>query len=127
MSASPGRLCMPRGQLRARILTLLRRGHQHRRLRSAGKDRGKFIPDMALIDDRPIEVEPRLVPDHGEGDLIKDKRNKSQMGALAERTTLYVATYTPAATRTVNRCLPGLSWSTSTPPVLTALTEPRVI
>jgi hypothetical protein len=35
---------MPRGQLRARILTLLRRAHQHRRKRSAGKDRGKSIP-----------------------------------------------------------------------------------
>jgi len=52
---------MPRGQLRARILTLLRRAHQHRRLRSAGKDRGKSIPNMMLIDDRPIEIEERLV------------------------------------------------------------------
>src|ERR1035441_6058222 len=32
---------MPRGQLRARILTLLRRAHQHRRKRSAGKDRSE--------------------------------------------------------------------------------------
>jgi hypothetical protein len=30
---------MPRGQLRTHILTLLRRAHQHRRLRSAAKDR----------------------------------------------------------------------------------------
>src|ERR1035437_9413843 len=51
---------MPRGQLRARILTLLRRAHQHRRKRSAGKDRGKSIPNMTLIDDRPIEIEERL-------------------------------------------------------------------
>jgi IS30 family transposase len=82
---------MPRGQLRARILTLLRRAHQHRRLRSAGKDRGKSIPNMTLIDDRPIEVEERLVPGHWEGDLIKGKRNQSQVGTLVERTTLYVA------------------------------------
>jgi IS30 family transposase len=82
---------MPRGQLRARILTLLRRAHQHRRLRSAGKDRGKSIPNMTLIDDRPIEVEERLVPGHWEGDLIKGKRGQSQVGTLVERTTLYVA------------------------------------
>ena len=67
---------MPRGQLRARILTLLRRAHQHRRLRSAGTDRGKSIPNMTLIDDCPIEVEERLVPGHWEGDLIKGKRNQ---------------------------------------------------
>ena len=82
---------MPRGQLRARILTLLRRAHQHRRKRSAGKDRGKSIPNMTLIDDRPIEVLERLVPGHWEGDLIKGKRNQSQVGTLVERTTLYVA------------------------------------
>ena len=82
---------MPRGQLRARILTLLRRAHQHRKKRSAGKDRGKSIPHMTLIDDRPIEVLERLVPGHWEGDLIKGKRNQSQVGTLVERTTLYVA------------------------------------
>ena len=82
---------MPRGQLRARILTLLRRAHQHRRQRSAGKDRGKSIPNMTLIEDRPIEVEERLVPGHWEGDLIKGKMNRSQVGTLVERTTLYVA------------------------------------
>jgi IS30 family transposase len=65
---------MPRGQLRARILTLLRRAHQHRRKRSAGKDRRKSIPNMTLIDDRPIEVLERLVPGHWEGDLIVSVR-----------------------------------------------------
>ena len=82
---------MPRGQLRARILTLLRRAHQHRKKRSAGKDRRKSIPNMTLIEDRPIEVLERLVPGHWEGDLIKGKMNRSQGGTLVERTTLYVA------------------------------------
>jgi IS30 family transposase len=82
---------MPRGQLRARILTLLRRAHQHRKKRSAGADRRKSIPNMTLIEDRPIEVLERLVPGHWEGDLIKGKMNRSQVGTLVERKTLYVA------------------------------------
>jgi IS30 family transposase len=55
---------MPRGQLRSRVLTLLRRAHMHRRKRSAGEDRRGKIPDMTLIDSRPIEIEERLVPGH---------------------------------------------------------------
>jgi IS30 family transposase len=90
-AADVGTPAMPRGQLRARILTLLRRAHQLRRKRSAGKDRGNSISNMTLIDDRPIEVLERLVPGHWEGDLIKGKRNQSQVGALVERATLYVA------------------------------------
>ena len=82
---------MPRGQLRVRILTLLRRAHMQRRRRSAGQDRRKSIPHMTLIDDRPIEVLERLVPVHWEGDPIKGKQNRSQVGTLVERTTLYVA------------------------------------
>ena len=82
---------MPRGQLRARILALLRRAHQHRKKRSAGTDRRKSIPNMTLIEDRPIEVLERLVPGHWEGDLIKGKMNRSQVGTLVERKTLYVA------------------------------------
>ena len=82
---------MPRGQLRARVLTLLRRAHKRRRKRSDGRDRRKCIPNMTLIDHRPEEVEQRLVPGHWEGDLIKGKMNRSQVGTLAERTTLYVA------------------------------------
>ena len=82
---------MPRGQLRARVLTLLRRAHKRRRKRSGGRDRHKSIPNMTLIDHRPEEVEQRLVPGHWEGDLIKGKLNRSQVGTLVERTTLYAA------------------------------------
>jgi len=82
---------MPRGQLRARVLTLLRRAHMQRRKRSAGTDRRSKIPNMVLIGERPSEIEERLVPGHWEGDLIKGRRNQSQVGTLVERSTLYVA------------------------------------
>ncbi len=80
---------MPRGGLRAAILALLPRGHKTRRPRSAGADRRGLIPDATSIDERPIEVDALLVPGHWEGDLIKDVRNKSQIGTLVERTTLF--------------------------------------
>ena len=82
---------MPRGQLRTRVLTLLRRAHKRRRKRSDGRDRRKSIPNMTLIDHRQEEVGQRLVPGHWEGDLIKGKLNRSQVGTPVERTTLYVA------------------------------------
>jgi transposase, IS30 family len=81
---------MPRGQLRARVLTLLRRSHQQRRPRS-GRVTRPFIDAMTLIDQRPAEVAERLVPGHWEGDLIKGKLNQSRVGTLVERTTLFVA------------------------------------
>jgi IS30 family transposase len=83
---------MPRGELRSVVLDLLRHGHKARRSRSAKKDRRNLaIPNMTLIDQRPIEVAMRLIPGHWEGDLIIGKNNRSQVGTLVERTTLFVA------------------------------------
>lgn len=85
---------MPRGELRARVMTLLRRRRMSRRSRSkggVGAARNRFVEPIKLIDRRPEEVSLRLVPGHWEGDLIKGKRNQSQVGTLVERTTLYVA------------------------------------
>ncbi|MFZ0662516.1 MAG: IS30 family transposase [Acidobacteriaceae bacterium] len=83
---------MPRGELRASLLALTRRGHQARRKqRRKSGPRKPPIPDMVLIDQRPIEVEMRLIPGHWEGDLIIGKGNRSQVGTLVERTTLFVA------------------------------------
>jgi len=80
---------MPRGELRKEVIGWLRFGHTKRRPRARGEDRRGRIPDMVSIHDRPPEVEERLVPGHWEGDLIKGTGNRSAVGTLVERTTLF--------------------------------------
>ena len=80
---------MPRGELRTEVIGWLRFGHAKRRPRARGEDRRGQIPDMVSIHDRPPDVEERLVPGHWEGDLIKGAYNRSAIGTLVERTTLF--------------------------------------
>ena len=81
---------MPRGELRRQVLSLLRQRHLKRRKRSQGADRRRAsIIDMTSIEERPIEVLDRQVPGHWEGDLIKGAHNRSQVGTLVERSTLF--------------------------------------
>jgi IS30 family transposase len=80
---------MPRGELRTEVIGWLRFGHAKRRPRARGEDRRGRIPDMVSIHDRPPEIEERLVPGHWEGDLIKGVHNRSAVGTLVERTTLF--------------------------------------
>jgi IS30 family transposase len=80
---------MPRGELRKEVIGWLRFGHAKRRPRARGQDRRGCIPDMVSIHERPPEVEERLVPGHWEGDLIKGAYNRSAVGTLVERTTLF--------------------------------------
>jgi IS30 family transposase len=80
---------MPRGELRSQILELLARGHKTRRPRSAGTDRRGLIPGATSIDERPTDINERLVPGHWEGDLVKGAKNQSQIGTLVERKTLF--------------------------------------
>jgi len=80
---------MPRGELRTQVIGWLRRGHAKRRPRTRGEDRRGRIPDMVSIHDRPSEIDERLVPGHWEGDFIKGAYNRSSVGTLVERTTLF--------------------------------------
>jgi IS30 family transposase len=80
---------MPRGALRTEVIGWLRFGHTKRRPRSRGEDRRGKIPDMVSIHDRPAQVQERLIPGHWEGDLIKGAHNRSAVGTLVERTTLF--------------------------------------
>ena len=81
---------MPRGQLRDRVVALLRRSHRSRRTRRPRAGR-PFLDAITLIDQRPSDVAERLIPGHWEGDLIKVRLNQSRVGTLVERTTLFVA------------------------------------
>jgi len=82
---------MPRGQLRSLLLTRLRRHRWRRKPRTATRPQRAFQDPITLIDHRPDEVNLRLVPGHWEGDLIKGKLNRSRVGTLVERSTLFVA------------------------------------
>ena len=80
---------MPKGELRKEVIGMLRKHHKGRRPRTAGKDRRALIVGMSSIEERDPSVEDRLVPGHWEGDLIKGAFNRSQIGTLVERTTLF--------------------------------------
>jgi IS30 family transposase len=87
---------MPRGELRRCVIGWLRFGHAKRRPRTRGEDRRGRIPGMVSIHDRPPEVDERLVPGHWEGDFIKGAYNRSSVGTLVERTTLFTVLSTMA-------------------------------
>jgi IS30 family transposase len=80
---------MPRGELRTEVMGWLRFGHAKRRPRARGEDRRGQISDMVSIHDRPPEIGERLVPGHWEGDLIKGAYNRSAVGTLVERISLF--------------------------------------
>ncbi len=83
---------MPRGHLRSSLLKRMRRHHHARRPQRGNKGPQKPpIPEMLLIDQRPSEVDQRRIPGHWEGDLIIGKGNRSQVGVLVDRKTLFLA------------------------------------
>ena len=78
------------GELKRELVRCLRRSHRTRKPHRRGvKATQGNIPDMVLVDERPAEVETRLIAGHYEGDLIDGEGNRSAVGVLVERTTRY--------------------------------------
>jgi IS30 family transposase len=84
---------LPRGSLKKELISCLRQERKYRRKKGGRKGkreetRGKIV-DMLSIEERPKEVEDRIVPGHWEGDLIMGKHKRTALGTLVERTTRY--------------------------------------
>jgi len=79
-----------RGELRRELAKCLRRKHQTRKplRRGVVATQGK-IPHMILVDQRPPEVEDRLIAGHYEADLILGAGNRSAVGVIVERTSRF--------------------------------------
>jgi len=78
---------LPRGSLKKELTACLRQNHKRRYKQARGGKMERNIEDMLSIEERPKEVEDRIVPGHWEGDLIIGKSNRSALGTLVERTT----------------------------------------
>ena len=81
---------MPRGELRRGLIALLRQHKCERRPRGQGANRRGRFADLPSIHSRPPEVEERLVPGHWEGDFLKGKADRSAVGVLVDRRTLFL-------------------------------------
>lgn len=78
---------LPRGTLKKELLACLRQNRKHRHKQRRGVEAMRKLEDMLSIEERPKEVEDRIIPGHWEGDLIVGKNNRSALGTLVERTT----------------------------------------
>jgi IS30 family transposase len=78
---------LPRGTLKKELMADLRRNHKRRYKQSREVKIERKLEDMLSIEERPKEVEDRIIPGHWEGDLIVGKYNQSAIGTLVERTT----------------------------------------
>lgn len=80
----------PRGALRRELAALLRQHKCARRPRGQGANRRGRMHDLPSIHERPSEANERLLPGHWEGDFIKGARNRSSVGVLVDRATLFL-------------------------------------
>lgn len=78
---------LPRGALKKELTSCLRQNHKRKHKQARGVKNERNIEDMLSIEERPKEVEDRIIPGHWEGDLIIGKNNRSALGTLVERTT----------------------------------------
>lgn len=78
---------LPKGALKKELLSCLRQNRKHRHKQRRGVEAKRKLEDMLSIEERPKEVEDRIIPGHWEGDLIVGKNNRTALGTLVERTT----------------------------------------
>ena len=78
-----------RGELKKLALKDLRHHGKQRKAMNTNEKRGK-LKDITLIDERPVEVNARMVPGHWEGDLIIGKDHKSALCVIVERKTRFI-------------------------------------
>lgn len=82
---------LPRGSLKKELLLYLRQKKIYKRRKGKNQPRTDEkrgqIPEMISIEERPKEVENRIIPGHWEGDLILGKWKRSALGTIVERTT----------------------------------------
>ena len=76
-----------RPELKAALIEQLRQKRKYRGNVRRGKDKRTTIADKISIDERPEEVNGRLIPGHWEGDLIMGKDRASAIGTLNERSS----------------------------------------
>lgn len=81
---------LPKGGLRKELISYLRQQKKKRYNKRGSLKRTHRMPDRICIDQRPAEVDDRVIPGHWESDLIIGKDNKSAMGTIVERTTRFV-------------------------------------
>ena len=79
-----------KGELKKELTGYLRQKKRSRKNRKLEKDQRGIIADMVSIDERPEEVNARIVPGHWEGDLIMGKDHKSALGVIVERSNRFV-------------------------------------
>jgi len=78
---------LPRGELKKELLSCLRQNRKRRHKQSRGAQNERKLEDMLSIEERPKEVEDRIIPGHWESDLVVGKNNRSAIGTIVERTT----------------------------------------
>jgi IS30 family transposase len=73
------------------LVKWLRTGRFRRKpKRAIARRSSRFAGDMLMITDRAVEASNRVVPGHGEGDLIMGTRYRSAIATLVERNTRYL-------------------------------------
>ena len=74
-------------ELKKILIEQLRQKRKTRGNTRRGSDKRTTIADLVSIDERPAEVDGRLVPGHWEGDLIIGKDHNSAIATLNERSS----------------------------------------